>query len=180
MVYENLKKYLSIILDMEKNIYIQEETLEYMYNERDSLGIRRNIEVPHCDKSSTDYSEWMYSTGSVLGVIGFLVALFAMWSRCWNVFGLFTIFIAPFFSFIIALAVGFVSAIVIGPFVAIGISKKEQSEYDIYYERRLQEYNHQKNNDDNRVKNEMLLRGKIQKDIALLESQKKRNKKAPQ
>lgn len=170
MTYEHLKEYISIILDMEKNLYVQKKTLEYMYNKRNSLGIKRDIEVPHCDKAKTDYVEYMLRVGLVFAAIGFVVGLFARWGEFWENSGIFAVILAPLFGVFIALIVGLASAVVIGPFVAMGVSKKEQSEYDLYYEKRLQEYDHQKKNDDNRVRKEIILRGKIQQDIDLLES----------
>lgn len=155
---------------MEKNLYVQKKTLEYMYNKRNSLGIKRDIEVPHCDKAKTDYVEYMLRVGLVFAAIGFVVGLFARWGEFWENSGIFAVILAPLFGVFIALIVGLASAVVIGPFVAMGVSKKEQSEYDLYYEKRLQEYDHQKKNDDNRVRKEIILRGKIQQDIDLLES----------
>ena len=46
MDYKKTMEYLSILLDMEKNIYIQEKTIENLYAERNSLGIKNRIELP--------------------------------------------------------------------------------------------------------------------------------------
>lgn len=177
MTYEQLKEYISIILDMEKNLYVQKETLEFMYNKRNSLGIKRDIEVPHCDKAKTDYVEYMLRVGLVFGAIGFVIGTIARWGKFWDNSGIFAIILAPLFGLFIAIIAGLISAIIIGPFVAMSVSKKEQSEYDLYYEKRLQEYDHQKKNDDNRVRKEIILRGKIQQDIDLLESKYNESKK---
>lgn len=177
MTYEQLKEYIYIILDMEKNIYVQKKTLGYMYNKRNSLGIKRDIEMPHCDKAKTDYVEYMLRVGLVFAAIGFVIGLFAGWGEFWNNSGIFAVILAPLFGIFIALIVGLASAVVIGPFVALGVSRKEQSEYDSYYEKRLQEYDHQKKNDDNRVRKEIVLRRNIQQDIDLLEAKNNESEK---
>lgn len=173
MAYEQLKEYISIILDMEKNKYIQEKTLEYMYKKRNSLGIKREIEVPCCNKAKTDYGEYMLRVGLVFAAIGFVIGIFVKWGDFWDSSGIFAVILAPLFGIFIALIAGIASAIIIGPFVAMGVSSKEQAEYDSAYQIRLKEYDHQKSNDDNRVKKEMLLRRQVQQEIDSLEAKYK-------
>lgn len=170
MTYEQLKEYISIILDMEKNKYIQEITLEYMYKKRNSLGIKRDIEIPYRDNAKTDYGEYMLRVGLIFATIGFVIGIFVKWGDFWDSSGIFAVILAPLFGIFIALIAGISSALIIGPFVAMGVSNKEQTEYNSAYQIRLREYEHQKSNDDNRVRKEIVLRGKIQRDIDLLES----------
>lgn len=173
MTYEQLKEYISIILDMEKNKYIQEKTLEYMYKKRNSLGIKRDIEIPYRDKAKTDYGEYMLRVGLIFAAIGFVIGIFVKWGEFWDNSGIFAVILAPLFGIFIALIAGIASALIIGPFVAMGVSSKEQTEYDSTYQIRLKEYDHQKNNDDNRVRKEMILRSQIQKEIDSLEAKYK-------
>lgn len=176
MAYEQLKEYISIILDMEKNKYIQEKTLEYMYNKRNSLGIKRDIEIPYRDNAKTDYGEYMLRVGLIFAAIGFVIGIFVKWGDFWDSSGIFAVILAPLFGIFIALIAGTVSAIIIGPFVAMGVSSKEQAEYDSAYQIRLKEYDHQKSNDDNRVKKELLLRSQVQQEIDFLEAKYKESK----
>lgn len=169
MTYEQLKEYISIILDMEKNIYIQKNTLENMYRKRNSLGVKRNIDIPSCEKSQTDYVEYMLRVGLIFGAIGFVIDTIARWGEFWDNSGIFVIILALLFGLFIALIAGLISAIIIGPFVAIYVSHKEQEEYNAHYQYRMKEYDHQKTNDDNRVKNENVFRANIQQEIDLLE-----------
>lgn len=177
MTYEQLKDYISILLDMEKNIYIQKKTLENLYNKRNTLGIKRNIDAPYNRKAELDIIEYMLRAGLICGAIGFIIGVFAKWSDAWSTSGIFAVIIAPLFGIFIALIVGLAGGIIIGPFVAIGVRNKEQAEYDSFYREKLKEYDHKKTNDDNRVKNELIKRRKIQQEINLLEAKYKESKK---
>ena len=170
MTYEQLKEYVSIILDMEKNIYVQEKTLEHMYKKRNSLGIRKEIEIPYCDKVTTDYGENMLSVGLISAVIGFLIGMFIKWGEFWDSSGIFALILTPLFGLFIALMVGIPAGLIIGPIVAICGSKNKQSEYDSAYQSKLKEYDRQKSNDDSRVKKEMILRSQVQREIDSLEA----------
>lgn len=176
MTYEQLKEYLSIILDMEKNIYIQKNTLENMYQKRNSLGRKITIEMPNCERAETDYIEYMLRVGLIFGAIGFVIGLFARWGEFWDNSGIFAIILAPLFGIFIALIAGIASAIVIGPFVALYISHKEQAEYNSDYQYRINEYDKLKSIDDNRVKNENIMRANLQIEIDSLEKKYKESK----
>lgn len=177
MTYEQLKEYLSIILDMEKNIYIQKNTLDKMYQKRNSLGRKITIEMPNCKRAETDYGEYMLTVGLIFGVIGFVIGLFARWGEFWNNSGIFAIILAPLFGIFIALIVGILSAIIIGPIVAKCSSNKEQAEYDSDYKYRLNEYDRLKSVDEKRVRNENIIRGNIQREIEILEEKYADSKK---
>lgn len=177
MTYEQLKEYLSIILDMEKNIYIQKNTLDKMYQKRNSLGRKITIEMPNCERAETDYGEYMLTVGLIFGVIGFVIGLFARWGEFWNNSGIFAIILAPLFGIFIALIVGILSAIIIGPIVAKCSSNKEQAEYDSDYKYRLNEYDRLKSVDEKRVRNENIIRGNIQREIEILEEKYADSKK---
>lgn len=176
MTYEQIKEYLAVILDMEKNIYIQENTLNKMYQKRNSLGKKRTIELPNCEKAETDYGEYMLTVGLIFGVIGFVIGLLVRWSEFWNNSGIFVIILAPLFGAFIALIAGIASAIVIGPFVALYISHKEQSEYNADYQWRMKEYDRLKSEDDKRMKNEYIIRSNLQEKIELFENKYKESK----
>lgn len=171
MTYEQLKKYIYIILDMEKNVYIQNRTLENLYQKRNSLGYRSRIDIPELNKAKTDYAEYMLRAGLVCAAIGFVIGTITRWGDFWNSSGIFAIILAPLFGLFIALITGLAGGIVIGPFIAISVRKKEQDEYDSDYQYRMSEYNRQKEADENRVKNELTYRCRIQNDIEALERQ---------
>ncbi len=177
MTYEQLKEYLSIILDMEKNIYIQKNTLDKMYQKRNSLGRKIPIKMPNCERAETDYVEYMLRVGLIFGGIGFVIGLFARWGEFWDSSGIFAIILAPLFGIFIALIVGIPSAIIIGPIVAKCSSNKEQAEYDSDYKYRLNEYDRLKSIDEKRVRNENIIRGNIQREIEILEEKYEDSKK---
>lgn len=73
--YENLTKYISIVLDLEKNIYIQEQTLKELYNKANSLGKPKTIDVP--TKKVSDFT-YGYVAGPIMLVIVLLLGIFAV------------------------------------------------------------------------------------------------------
>lgn len=144
-----------------------------MCRKRDSLGIKREIEVPYCNKAKTNYGEYMLRVGLTFAAIGFVISIFVKWGDFWDSTGIFAVIFAPLFGIFIALIVGIASAIIIGPFVAMGISRNKQAEYDAEHKIRLEEYDRQKSNDDNRVRHEMFLKSQVQKEIDSLEAKYK-------
>ncbi len=171
MGYEHLKEYIYIILDMEKNVYIQKQTLENLYQRRNSLGIQNRIDIPKSNKAKADYVEYMLRAGLVCAAIGFVIGIFIRWGDFWNSSGIFAIILAPLFGLFIALIAGFAGGIVIGPLIAISVRKEEQDEYDSEYQFKMSEYDRLKKADENRVKKELIYRSRIQNDIEELERQ---------
>lgn len=163
MGYEHLKEYIYIILDMEKNVYIQKQTLENLYQRRNSLGIQNRIDIPKSNKAIADYEDFILSAGFVCAVIGFVIGIIITWRN--------SILLAPLVGLIIALIAGFTGGIIIGPLIAISVRKKEQDKYDLEYQFKMSEYDRLKKADENRVKKELIYRSRIQNDIEELERQ---------
>ena len=177
MTYVQLKEYIGIILDMEKNIYIQKNTIENLYRTRNSLGQRSHIEIPSCTKAKTDYGEYMLRVGLICAAIAFVITVIVKWGEFWHNSGIFAIILAPLAGIGIAIIAGLATGLIIGPIVAVSVSKKEQAEYDSDYQYRLTEYDRLKREDGNRVKNENSLRMNIQKAIDSLENKYVESKK---
>lgn len=179
MEYEKLKEYLSIVLDMEKNIYIQENTLQKLYRKRNSLCIKENFLTPVCKYS--EFSLVDSDNGSCLGfVLGIIIAIIAMKIQIDMGFGapslldsLFKIILAIIISIVIGIACGLIIAII----GALIHKSREQKQYDYEYRQELKEYNELKESDEQRIKNESILQTKIQQEINLLEKQYEDSKK---
>ena len=170
MDYKKTMEYLSILLDMEKNIYIQEKTIENLYAERNSLGIKNRIELPIPESASTDYFDYMVTTGFVFWIIGLIIIIIAKWKDFWESSGIFAIIIVPIIAGIIALFIGLAGALIIGPFVAAHYKSKEQNNLDAQYKYQLDEYNKLCDAEEKRIKNENVIRAKIQQEITILEN----------
>ena len=140
MDYKKTMEYLSILLDMEKNIYIQEKTIENLYAERNSLGIKNRIELPIPESASTDYFDYMVTTGFVFWIIGLIIIISAKWKDFWESSGIFAIIIVPIIAGIIALFIGLAGALIIGPFVAAHYKSKEQNNLDAQYKYQLDDH----------------------------------------
>ena len=177
MDYKKTMEYLSILLDMEKNIYIQEKTIENLYAERNSLGIKNRIELPIPESASTDYFDYMVTTGFVFWIIGLIIIIIAKWKDFWESSGIFAIIIVPIIAGIIALFIGLAGALIIGPFVAAHYKSKEQNNLDAQYKYQLDEYNKLCDAEEKRIKNENVIRAKIQQEITILENKYNESKK---
>lgn len=179
MTYEQLKEYLYIIFDMEKNIYIQKNTLENMYQKRNSLGRKRNIELPRCSQASADYGD-----SAILGILTCIVVAIVIMVIKINSFdnnsGLIgavneaaSIFGSLIFSMIVGAICG---AIVVA--IAANIRKENlQKEYDKEYSYKIKEYDRLKKEDEKRVRKENIIRGNIQREIEILEEKYADSKK---
>ena len=82
---KELKEYLSIVVDMEKNIYMQNSIITELEKEIDSLGLKKQFYKPDKPKSSPkDYTyEWIFTLFMLLfglGMIGLGILIF-LWGK---------------------------------------------------------------------------------------------------
>ncbi len=166
MTYEETKEYLSIILDMEKNIYIQRQTITKLENEFDSLGKAQNIKAPSCKNAYGDYGGAILSTGRIIGIIGGIITMIIL-------FLTHKINILSFFGWILvgtalAFVEAFVGGLIIGPIIEFISVKRKQNEYNKYYRLRLKEYDDLISRDKERVKKELFQKRSIYPQIKLL------------
>lgn len=172
MTYEQLKEYLSIILDMEKNIYIQKNTLENMYQKRNSLGRKRNIELPRCSQANADYGDSIISgmlTCIVVAMVIMIIKISSFDDNNSGLIGAVNEAVSMGDSFIFSMIVGMICGAIVVAIVANIKKVNIQKEYDKEYSYKMKEYDRLKNEDEKRVRNENIIRGNIQREIEILE-----------
>ena len=172
MTYEQLKEYLSIILDMEKNIYIQKNTLENMYQKRNSLGRKRNIELPRCSQANADYGDSIISgmlTCIVVAMVIMIIKISSFDDNNSGLIGAVNEAVSMGDSFIFSMIVGMICSAIVVAIVANIKKVNIQKEYDKEYSYKMKEYDRLKNEDEKRVRNENIIRGNIQREIEILE-----------
>lgn len=156
-------------MDMEKNIYIQEQTLVRMNRQRKSLGNRNNFAFPTHYKADPEYGFFMLKSGAICAIIGWVIDIVINWSRFWDHDGIFAIILAPLHGLLLGMGAGLAGALIIGPIIAIMKGKKEQNELDANYKYERLEYDKMEKEDLERVKNELIIKDTLQKDIDALE-----------
>lgn len=179
MTYEQLKEYISILLDMEKNIYIQKNTLENMYKKRNSLGRRINIELPRCSQANADYGDSAIA-GILTCIVVAMVIMIIRINSLDNNSGLVEAFNNAanlFGSFIFSMIIGMICGAIVVAIVANIRKENLQKEYDKEYNYKMQEYDRLKKEDEKRVRNENIIRGNIQREIEILEEKYADSKK---
>ncbi len=176
MNLEQLKEYLSIVIDMEQHIYTQKRVLEGMEYKKMSLGNPKAIDVPIEPKRGKKRE-----TGDLrLGIMGIiapiisypLLAICAS-SNSW-------ILMLLGFGFGLVCLVGFIS-VPLGAFLVIFelfMYKQTERENDEKYEKELakykqayQKYELEVQQDNAKVANEMVIKKSLEKDMKLLSEQ---------
>ncbi len=74
--YNDLLKYMEIVLDMEKNIYIQDKTIEKLNKKEKSLGFSKDYSKPTEDNEPSYV--WAFVLSVVLGVIVVFILNFVL------------------------------------------------------------------------------------------------------
>lgn len=171
MEAKNIEEYLRILLEVQKERYIQINLLEKLNDERDSLCIRRKIYPPERETVGNDYGTNMGATGVVCGVIiAFIVAIIAIVSL-WKSSPLIALFAAVVCGIASGLIGGFLSSLIIGPIVAAASGHSEQKKADSYYEAQYKEYEIMVVNQNKRLEQELVERNYIDGQINLLKRQ---------
>ncbi|MBQ8232984.1 MAG: hypothetical protein IJZ34_13835 [Lachnospiraceae bacterium] len=172
MNYDEIKNYLSILVDMEKNMYIQECMLRELSNKYARLGIKRDFRLPEQHQASADYMEEIGTVGIVIGVIvAIIVTIFnfgSMWNGSW---GIFAIFGAPVVGVFWGLCAGGVFGLILGLIIATEKKKQYQKKLDDEYRFEIKEYQRQTKDDEKRVNNEILRKKFISQQLELLKEQ---------
>lgn len=66
--YNDLLKYMEIVLDMEKNVYIEEQTWKYLNNQANNLGIKKIYKEPKKSNVDTSGCGSFIGCGTVMGI----------------------------------------------------------------------------------------------------------------
>ncbi len=168
MTSQQIKQYLNSVLDVELNVYIQEETLLRMNNTYKNLGIHKNIQKPVRQRAYTDIFSVMFTAGIIVGIIvGLIGGIIEIVSSS-------GIFSAIFRGIIGAVAYGFIGflggAFTIGAVAAFISGRTAQNNSDRAFEAEYAAYENTKAQDNQRVKKELLQKNKLGNEITRMQT----------
>ena len=169
MQYENLVEYLSILIDMEKNIYIQKKTLGIMRSRQKTLGITKQLDYPTHYSANPEYGVYMMKAGAVCAILGFIVDIFVNWSRFWESDGIFAVIMVLLHGILPGLGVGIVGGLIIGAIIGAAKGKNEQKELDASYKYELEHFKKMESAETERLNSENKIREALQADIDMLD-----------
>lgn len=150
--YENTKKYLEIVLDLERNIYIQEQTLKQINSKYNALAVPQKFNMPQ-----KGYIIFDHTLEGVLGTIAMIIT-----------FVVIIITGIPTLDVIIKGGIfGFLAAMVVFFTIYFIRYMVKRTSVNNDYNRELQKYNQTVANDKMRVNNE-----NRQKELISIEYQK--------
>lgn len=158
MTLEQIKEYLAIVLDMEKNLYIQSKVIQKMDKEINSLGIKSKYNVPRKSEYKENVGPYILVTSLVFGLAGYLINVAITMEKS---SGLIESASAPFKAIgpaIIWIIVG----IVVGAIIAGIKNSSLENENEARYNIELKEYNQKVERDNERVRRELIRKHEIQ------------------
>ncbi len=167
--YENLKEYLSIILDMEKNVYIQDKTLKIMKSKIKTYGIKKDIKYPKRYNAEAEYGAYIFKTSILFAIIGFIIDIVVNWKRFWNSDGVFAGLTASLHGILPGLGIGIAGGLIFGSIIAVSKRKKQQVVLDEEYQKELAQYKRMVSADEERVNSENEIKESLLSNIEALE-----------
>lgn len=162
---EDLKKYLSGVLEMELNLYVQERTISNIEQKYESLAKYRNIRKPVAEKA-----KFTESTSKGFGIAAPICALLAaviavIMEYDGTFFGIVgSVIMAAIYAALGAVIGGIPLGIIIGLFVHKSTANKYKSEY----QGNIKNYNDNINKDNSRVKREKLQKAALKKELDVM------------
>lgn len=168
--YDDLKEYLSIILDMEKNVYIQDRTIRIMKSKIKTYGIKKDIKYPKHYEAEPNYEIYILKSGVVFAIIGFVIDIIINWSRFFDSDGVFAGVTSLLHGILPGLGVGIVGGLICGSILATSKRKKQQKELDEEYQKELEQFKRLTSADEERISLENETREALLSNINDLES----------
>ena len=170
--YEQLKNYLFIVMDMEKNVYIQKETINDLSDFADSLGYRKqfnNVQKTHNNASFGSIFSVLSVICCIISIIVTFIVLLQFKSE--NMLAGFLDVVAyVVYALLIGIPIGLVIAVVISLIIYAISSSIKSSQINAQYRQDLHEQQIAINRDNQRVQNELMQREYIIKQINELKS----------
>ncbi len=171
-----IKQYLCIIFDLEKERYMQNCLLEKLQDRITDLGIPRTFNSPELPENNTKFEGWMIAFGIIGGFIGggaltFLIYLFNIFNKDFSIF-----FGGPG-DFAIG---GLIGAVICGTICTCSAvcsfnnSKLNYEQVFHEYEHKRHEYEQNCTDDQERVKNELKEAAYLKEEKRALEEQMSR------
>ena len=176
MTHEDIKKFIYIVIDMEKNLFIQERTWNQLNRMSQQLGRRYDIPKPvkpvkpvaTADTTSDDVNERSVKISTVIAVAVILLTIFLSENIIKGIF----------WAVVLGIAVAIIGIVTIKPIVAEAEREKRQKRYDDEYvvslkayENKMAAYKREVAADEQRVKNELCRRKFVCNEIQALEKQ---------
>ena len=85
MTAEQIEMYLQILLNVQKEQYMQRQLMNRLTKERDSLGKKRRIIPPEKETVKGDYKDTMLGVGAaggiIIAIIVAIISVIGMWKR---------------------------------------------------------------------------------------------------
>ncbi|MBR2715326.1 MAG: hypothetical protein IKB73_03865 [Ruminococcus sp.] len=135
MTVEQIKEYLSMLTELEKTSYIEEEAMRRLNLKADSLCDISFPEKPIRHYASAEYLASIVMTGFVIAIVGAVIGTIFEIYDFWETWGIFAVLFGAFFGVGIGIVAGAIGGILIGPIVANVEKKSDQKAYDEeYYE----------------------------------------------
>ncbi len=166
---QDLKDYMRIILELEKNIRIQNETIDNLNNEICTLGIPQAIEIPQ--KEKVHFSDTFFECGITVGFIcGLITVVIIFFSNIGNNFGqwIWNFIPSAFKSLVLGAAVALGTGIIFGLIIAIFVFAHRKNKANEEYKYNMNLYYSALQSDEKRVKIELEKKTFIENKIDLL------------
>ncbi len=162
---EDLKKYLSGVLEMELNLYAQERIISDMEQKYASLAISRSIRKPIFEKVrlSSSLSKGFGISAPICGVLAAITAFIVEYD------GTFFGFIGCIILAIIYAALGaIIGGIVVGIIVGIFIHVFSVKQGDAKHQEDIENYNNSIAKDNSRIKREKLQKAALKRELDVM------------
>lgn len=175
MKYEQLLKYMSMIIDLEKNAYIQEKTIKYLERSASTLAVREQILKP--GKIQYTASEEGFGPGLIVGIISCIAGFFIYpriipFNTSDGSFG--NVFSTAIILLVICGFTGFIVGAIVKSFVNKSYNKKYENEAEEEYQYSLAEYDKAIQKENARIEEEMIKKNYLNEQIDTLKDLQKR------
>ena len=167
MKYEQLLKYMKIIIETEKDNYIQTSTISLLEEQASELGYRQEFDRPSQYYAEGDESGAAIVIGILAGIATFVIGLIVannsgMKSDIGSIIGVAVLLL------LLSGFVGFILNLIISKIVESKTRREKQSRLDSEYRHELARYEDMVSSDNKRVANELAQKNYIQEQIRLL------------
>lgn len=167
MTYEDLKKYVKGVFDLEMELYVQTKSLQHIQQVYDELAVKRLVASPVRQVNRETVGDYVLGVAMFVGVaLGALTALFMLFFGNEGFLG--NIFVA-ILAFLIFGVIGFVGGLPIG--VIYGIVQKglERKRIEKQYQADWQRYHEAKKNESLRMEIEVQKKAMLSQEWDVME-----------
>lgn len=171
MGVKQIQEYLRILLDIQKEQFMQVQLMNRLVIIRDSLGIPRNYTPPKRGMARGSYKDIMLPASAICSIFFAVISCFVNINKIKNGGDGLGDIIKDVFIYAL---IGFIIGLVVGFFIAIISQISRQSDNDREYKQSILNYNQKIAQDQQRVNYELQVQQRIVYEINLLKEQMKR------